>query len=295
MGVSAKSIVKNEAELRERLAHTIDRYQQTALVERFISGREVTVGLVGNISGVAARRLPTNYYNNTHPEYSDEAGLAALKAGGMTFLPPLEVDLTPYKDTEAVYSNLLKTDLADAVPLLCPAPLEVNQVRELNWLTAAVFRVIGCADFSRVDFRLDEHDNFKPYILEINPLPGLAPGLSDLVLEAAAHGISHTELINLILEAAIIRHGLTAPRTFLVPRHERPPAAELAHVAPARPADRELVGKIAEHTGAFNPKKCTPRWSCSTATSRTPPAAATTSWPTTTLPTAACWAMCAGG
>ena len=52
MGVSAKSIVRTEAELRERLDHTINRYQQTALVERFIAG-EVTVGLVGNVSGIA--------------------------------------------------------------------------------------------------------------------------------------------------------------------------------------------------------------------------------------------------
>lgn len=213
MGVSAKSIVRTEAELRDQLDFIINRYKQTALVEHFVAGREVTVGLVGNISGVAARRLPSHYYNAGHPSYSDEAGLAALKAGGMTFLPPLEVDLTPYLETEAVYSNRLKTELADAVPLLCPAPLEVAQVRELNWLTAAVFRVIGCNDVARVDFRLDESDNYKPYILEINPLPGLAPGLSDLVLEAAAHGISHTELINLILEAAIIRYGLSSGRT----------------------------------------------------------------------------------
>lgn len=207
MGVSAKSIVKNEAELREQLIYIIQRYKQTALVERYIAGREVTVGLVGNISGVAARRLPSRYYETRTRDYS-EAGLAALKAGGMTFLPPMEVDLAPYQETDAVYSNRLKTDLADQIGYLCPAPLRPEQVRELNWLTAAVFRVVGCYDVARVDFRLDQHDHDKPYILEINPLPGLAPGISDLVIEAAAMGMSHTELVNLILEAAIMRHGL---------------------------------------------------------------------------------------
>jgi D-alanine-D-alanine ligase len=211
MGVSAKSIVKNEAELREQLRYIIQRYRQTALVERYIAGREVTVGLVGNISGVAARRLPSRFYGSAKRDYS-EASLAALKAGGMTFLPPMEVDLAPYRETDAVYSNRLKTELADQIGYLCPAPLAASQVRELNWLTAAVFRVIGCRDVARVDFRLDEHDNFKPYILEINPLPGLAPVISDLVIEANAIGIGHTELVNLILESAIIRYGLSTGR-----------------------------------------------------------------------------------
>jgi D-alanine-D-alanine ligase len=217
MGVSAKSIVRTEPELRERLDFIINRYQQTALVERFIAGREVTVGLVGNITGVAARRLPSRFYNSARRDYSD-AGLAALKAGGITFLPPMEVNLAPYIESDGVYSNRLKTDLADQLDYLCPAPLQGPQVRELNWLTAAVFRVIGCSDVSRVDFRLDESDNFKPYILEINPLPGLAPGISDLVIEAAAVGMSHTELVNLILETAIIRHGLKSVRTIYLPQ-----------------------------------------------------------------------------
>jgi D-alanine-D-alanine ligase len=217
MGVSVKSIVRTEPELREQLDYIINKYRQTALVERFIAGREVTVGLVGNISGVASRRLPSRFYTSARRDYS-EAGLAALKAGGMTILPPMEVNLAPYIESDGVYSNRLKTDLADQLDYLCPAPLDEPQVRELNWLTAAVFRVTGCNDVARVDFRLDESDNFKPYILEINPLPGLAPGISDLVIEAAAIGMSHTELVNLILETAILRHGLKAVRTISLPQ-----------------------------------------------------------------------------
>src|SRR5207237_6682480 len=91
MGVSAKSIVHNAVELREQLDFIINKYHQTALVERFIAGREVTVGLVGNITGVASRRLPSRFYTSARHDYS-EAGLAALKAGGMTFLPPMEVN-----------------------------------------------------------------------------------------------------------------------------------------------------------------------------------------------------------
>lgn len=193
MGVTAKSIVHNESELREQIAYIIKRYNQTALVERYIEGREVTVGLVGNLIGPVSRRLPENEN-------------APRIQAGLRFFPPMEVDLKPFEDSDTVYSNRLKVALADQLNYLCPAPLEDEMVDELNWLTAAVFRVTGALDVSRVDFRLDIHDNLKPYILEINPLPGLSPGISDLVMEAAAEGVGHTHLVNMILDAALERY-----------------------------------------------------------------------------------------
>jgi D-alanine-D-alanine ligase len=76
-------------------------------------------------------------------------------------------------------------------------------VEELNWLAAAVFRITGCLDVARGDFRLDETD-----ALEINPLPGLSPGTSYLVIEAEAAGIGHAELVNLILDQALQQYGM---------------------------------------------------------------------------------------
>jgi D-alanine-D-alanine ligase len=67
---------------------------------------------------------------------------------------------------------------------------------------------MGCADVARVDFRLDRHDNDKPYILEVNPLPGLNPRISDIVIEARAEGASYAELINSILLQGAARYGL---------------------------------------------------------------------------------------
>jgi D-alanine-D-alanine ligase len=61
---------------------------------------------------------------------------------------------------------------------------------------------------ARVDFRLDADDGDRAYILEVNPLPGLYPGLSDLVLEAAAEGTDYAGLINAILDAARVRYGI---------------------------------------------------------------------------------------
>lgn len=195
MGVSGKSIVHNEEEMREQINQILSRYHQPALVERYIEGREVTVGLVGNLRGPVARRLPEN---------EDAPRVQA----GLRFFPPMEVDLQPFAGTDTVYSNRLKVDLADQLHYICPAQLDDDMVDELNWLSAAVLRVTGGLDVSRVDFRLDANDNLKPYILEINPLPGLSPGISDLVIEAAAEGVSHAHLVNMILDSALERYQM---------------------------------------------------------------------------------------
>jgi D-alanine-D-alanine ligase len=195
MGVSRNSIVNNEKELREQLSVIIKKYKQPALVERYIEGREVTVGFVGNLQGPVAQRLP------------DDDNARRIQAG-LHFLPPMEVDLSPFTDSDTVYSNRLKVELADQLNYLCPAPITEELKDQLNWLAAAVFRVLGALDVSRVDFRLDAHDNYKPYILEINPLPGLSPIISDLVIEAAGEGIGHTELVNMILNTALTRYEM---------------------------------------------------------------------------------------
>ena len=141
MGVSAKSIVHSEEELREQVGFIIQKYKQPALVETYIDGREVTVGMVGNLVGPVARRMPVN------PN-------APRVQAGLYFLPPMEVDLKPYELTDAVYSNRLKVALAEELDYLCPAPITSELVDELNWLAAAVFRVMGAYDCARVDFRL---------------------------------------------------------------------------------------------------------------------------------------------
>ena len=195
MGISYESIVHTEEGLRKQLAFILERYKQPALVEKFIEGREVTIGMVGNLVGPVAKRLP---HNENAPRIQ----------AGLHFLPAMEVDLKPYLETDGVYANRLKTALAAELTYLCPAPLDDEMIDELNWLAAAVFRVTGVLDVARVDFRLDANDNGKPYILEINPLPGLAPVISDLVIEGAADGIGHTELVNMILNTALKRYGM---------------------------------------------------------------------------------------
>lgn len=186
IGVSADSIVRTVAELRERVAQHLTRYAQPILVERFIQGREVLVGMIGNV----------------------EAGRDPVDT--LTFMPALELDHAAYGPNHAgVYTNEMKTiaDL-DEYHYHCPAPLTPDQLRELQRLAAGVFRATDCKDVARVDFRLDETDGFKPLILEVNPLPGLSPGYSDLCLEAQGGGWDYERLIGAILDAAVERWGL---------------------------------------------------------------------------------------
>lgn len=190
IGVSARSIVHTVEELIARVSHMLATYRQPVLVERFITGREITVGVVGNLGPTAPRRLN----DRTAPRILPE---------GLTVLPPLEVNSDAYDASEAgIYTNRIKVELADAFHYTCPARLDPSLADELSRLAAAVFRVIGCHDVARIDFRVE---NGVPWILEINPLPGLNREYSDLCIEARAHGWEYERLVNTILDTAITR------------------------------------------------------------------------------------------
>jgi D-alanine-D-alanine ligase len=179
-------VVRDEGELRKQLQWLIETYGPPALVEEYVDGREITVGVLGN----------------------DE----------LRVLPALEIDLSTCPPEErGTYTSRIKADLPTVPRYLCPAVLSAAQVDELSHLAVAAFRALGCLDVARVDFKLDSHDGDKPYILELNPLPGLSPGISDLVFEAEAAGMSHADLINAILAAALERYPELATRTQSVP------------------------------------------------------------------------------
>jgi D-alanine-D-alanine ligase len=187
MGVTEKSVVHTVAELREELHAQFARYEQPILVERFIKGREVLVGMVGNPT-------PTG-------DVTD----------GLTFVPILEVDFPAFGENHiGFYTSEMKTVLSpDNYYYHCPAHLTEEQATAIRRAAAAAFRAINCRDVARVDIRLDETRNDEPIILEINTLPGLSPNYSDLCLQALAMGWEHEHLVGAIFEAAVKRCGLT--------------------------------------------------------------------------------------
>jgi len=177
MGIDERSVLHTDAEVRDRVAYLIHAYREPALVEEYIEGRDVTVGMVGN-------------WPDLH------------------VFPISMVDYSGYGEQAApIYTAAYKVDRADDYRYQCPADLPEPLAGELARLAVETMRVTNTLDFARVDFRLNRLEGDKPTILEINSLPGITP-ISDLTLMAAANGWSHADLVNGILDAALRRLGL---------------------------------------------------------------------------------------
>ncbi|MGC9522734.1 MAG: D-alanine--D-alanine ligase family protein [Anaerolineae bacterium] len=191
MGIDAGSIVRSERELHDRVAWLIATYRQPALAEAFLPGREFTVGLVGNT-------LP--------PGRTPRSGF--YEATGYRVLPVLEID-TGKGAVKGIYNAEAKSyaiESESAPGYLCPADIPADLEAQLQDLAVAAFEAIGGLDVGRVDFRLDAGG--KPYLLEINTLPGLNPLVSDIVIASRAGGITYETLILSILDLACERYGL---------------------------------------------------------------------------------------
>ncbi len=195
MGVDLHAIVDDEFELRERVHYVIERYNQPALVETFLPGREFTVGILG--------RADAKLYGR-HPEWYEKDGFHRF--------PILELD-SSRSITPNVYSQEAKSKSVGeegAPGYLCPAQVETELARKLQHMAWRAHFLLGALDVSRTDMRLDAQGNIR--LLEINTLPGLTPGYSDLCLQAAAENISYVDLILEILYLAAGRWGLIPPR-----------------------------------------------------------------------------------
>ncbi|HTP02727.1 MAG TPA: hypothetical protein VMJ64_15230 [Anaerolineales bacterium] len=196
MGVDLKAIVRNENELRERVKWVIGKYDQPALVETFLPGREFTVGILGRPNAKACSR---------HPDWYDKDGFHRF--------PILELDSTR-SVTPNVYGGAAKSKSVGeegAPGYFCPADVEPEFAKKLHYLAWRAHILLGALDVSRTDMRLDADGN--PRLMEINTLPGLTPDYSDLCLQAAAEGISYSDLILEILYLAATRWGLLEPRS----------------------------------------------------------------------------------
>jgi D-alanine-D-alanine ligase len=195
MGVDLKAVVNNEAELRERIKYVIEMYKQPALVETFLSGREFTVGIMGRAD---AKRF------SRHPEWYDKDGFHRF--------PILELD-SSRSVTPNIYSHSAKAKdvgTAGAPNYICPAEIDPELAKKFHHYAWRAHLVLGALDISRTDIRFDSDGN--PRLLEINTLPGLTPGYSDLCLEAATEGISYEDLLLEILYQAAGRWGMIESR-----------------------------------------------------------------------------------
>lgn len=194
MGMDGNSIVYDEQQLRARVRWVVETYRQPALVEDYLPGREFTVGVLGRPDAARYSLRPDLY-----------------EADGFHRFPILEVEASG-SVTPGVYGNLAKTlhEGDDGIPdFICPADVEPALAEKLQDLAIRGHLAVGAVDVSRLDLRLDAAG--EPRLIEINSLPGLSPGFSDLCVIAQAEGITYQELILEILYLGASRFGLLLP------------------------------------------------------------------------------------
>ena len=161
-------VVDNEIDLRDAVAYIIQEYQQQALVEAFIAGREFAVGLLGN-------------------------------GPDQEVLPIVEMDFKG--DPQAIQTKDDK--LIKPIEKICPAEIPGELAREIRSISQVSFYALGIHDFGRVDMRMDEKG--KLFVLELNSMASL--GLSGSYVTAAkAAGYSFQSLVNRMLDVASVRY-----------------------------------------------------------------------------------------
>lgn len=174
-GISDFAIVHDIDELNSLIAKNCERYKQCMLVEEYIKGREFTVGIIGN-------------------------------GNEITVFPPMEIKYKKSDEKYNIYSYTVKRNYKEYVEYICPPLLEEKIMDKMIRTAKKIYEALECKDFSRIDFRLSPEG--KIYFLEINPLPGLAPGYSDFPMIAEFCGVNYDELIKKILNSALKRYGM---------------------------------------------------------------------------------------
>ena len=169
-GIRLTSVVEDPEQAFEVIQSLLEKYRQPVMVEEFITGDEVTMGIIGN----------------SPPKV----------LGTMRILPKR-------REGYFVYSLEVKRNYLELVEYECPARLDRKVLQNLEVCALNAFKTLECRDFARLDFRVSPEG--VPYFLEINPLPGLGAH-SDLVIMARELGWTHKELIAGVLNAALERY-----------------------------------------------------------------------------------------
>ena len=158
------SIVKN-AEQIDAALRDVAQYDETLLIEKFVPGKELTVGVLGELALPIIEILPKQDFYDFKNKYP------FLNPGG-----------------------------GGGAEHLCPASLDEATTRRLQEIALAAHRALGLEVYSRVDFVL--RPDGEPFVLEINTIPGMTE-VSLLPEAAAAAGISYGELCERIIELSL--------------------------------------------------------------------------------------------
>lgn len=167
-GITEKNLLRSPAELKEVAEFLLTRFQQPALVEEYLPGREFTVGVVGT-------------------------GDEAVAVGGMEIICR---DNLPYSvEFKENYKEFCKY-----------IPMDNDFAEESKKVALDVWKALGGLDGGRVDVKADR--NGRICFMEVNPLAGLHPIDSDLPILSRFSGLQYEELIARIVRSAIKRYNL---------------------------------------------------------------------------------------
>jgi D-alanine-D-alanine ligase len=172
-------IAHDDQSLREAVNHILLDYKQPALVEEFIEGREICVGILGNDT----------------PQV----------------FPVLELLLGSDDDKIYTHERKFARSTRKSAPKVCPADLPLETSAYIQKIAVQAFDILNINDFARVDFRLDQYN--QPHILEVNSMASLNPS-SSFVYAARKAGYGYDRLINRIIEVACERYAAEAPDYF---------------------------------------------------------------------------------
>ncbi|MBN1354152.1 MAG: ATP-grasp domain-containing protein [Candidatus Omnitrophica bacterium] len=172
-GIYNSSRVSTNAELKESVGLLLGRYRnQPVLIEEYIEGREITVGVIGN----------------ARPQ----------------IIGTMEIMNKADFSEDFFYSLEVKRDWKNLVSYVSPPRLNPILERAIRHCAISAFKEFGCRDVARIDFRVSKHGRI--FMLEVNPLPGLSPEYADLVIMAKKNGIQYNELVSAILNHALSRY-----------------------------------------------------------------------------------------
>ncbi len=181
-GIYNSSYVENLDALQKEVERIKNDYEQPALVEEYLPGREFTVALLGN-------------------------------GNELKVLPPVEItfDSLP-SEALPVYSYEAKwlwdTKDSPIEVFKCPAPIDNSLNAKIEDVCRKTFEVLKCRDWTRIDVRLDALG--EPNVIEVNPLPGILPDPEEhscFPMASRAAGLNYDQMMNAVLNAALKRTG----------------------------------------------------------------------------------------